>query len=499
MPRARVQAGRVGDERAETYVRLLAEAELRRAGDRLRQLDSALGTDWSDPGMEPFQVSEMAQWRVIRAGRILAAADALDQDFLDRFSYEVSSAIMARSRIHLTWYRRRRVLHRVFTRESGQARPAERADETMWVTPIGRTFGVPHERRPSALHLMSLVRTRTDAMITVVRRAGSSADSASGPPMVTGIRPCPLPYSQLEAVDEHGTRYQVRLEGGQGGTASWLGVARLSPVPPDGLQWLDLAGDGIRLMRLPLWPSAADGGPAAPHTTEPATALPGERLLLLEAERILATADGRGPAEGPVPGEIITVLTQTGAIAAESPVPGQLAALCQRLGAAGHGITVPPADQIPAAWASVIARRDAPVPAHDREVFAPLAQILDVDGARFALAGLSTAAGQSYLHVVGSGTPQLTDRFAWNWQPGFSWWLTDGAGNWHVATASEPWTTSEHGTQAYRLQLTPPLGAVPKTAEVVVTGPATRVRVTVAIGPAPATSGPPARGGAGLT
>ena len=498
MPRARVQAGWVGDELAETYVRLLAEAELRRAADRLRQLDSALGTDWSDPGMEPFQVSEMAQWRVIRAGRILAAAGALDQDFLDRFSYEVSSAIMARSRIHLTWYRRGRVLHRVFTRESGQARLPERADETMWVTPIGRTFGVPHERRPSALHLMSLVRTRTDAMITLVRRAGSP-DSSVAPPRVTEIRPCPLPYSRVEAVDEHGTRYQVRLEGGQGGTASWLGVARLSPVPPSGLQWLDLAGDGTRLIRLPLWPSAARGGPAAPRTAEPAAASPGERLLLLEAERILATADGQGPVQGPVPGEIISVLTQTGAIAAESQVPGQLAALCQRLGAAGHGITVPPASQLPAPWASVIARRGVPLPAHGREVFAPLAQVFDVDGARFALAGLSTAAGQSYLHVVGSGAPQLTERFSWNWQPGFSWWLTDGAGNWHVATASEPWTTSEHGTQAYRLQLTPPLGAVPKTAEVVVTGPATRVRLTVPIGPAPATGGPPARGGTELT
>ena len=215
---------------------------------------------------------------------------------------------------------------------------------------------------------------------------------------------------------------------------------------------------------------------------------PGERLLLLEAERILASGDARGPVQGPVPGEIITVLTQAGAIAADSPVPGQLAALCQRLGAAGHGITVPPAEQIPAQWASVIAQRDAPVPADGPEVFAPLADILpDVDGARFALAGLSTAAGQSHLHVVSSGMPQLADRFAHNWKPGFSWWLRDGAGNWHVATAGEPWASWD-GPQAFRLRLTPPLAAVPDAAEVVVTGPATRVRATVPIRPAPATS-----------
>ena len=91
---------------------------------------------------------------------------------------------------------------------------------------------------------------------------------------------------------------------------------------------------------------------------------------MLEAERILATGDARGPVQGPDPGEIITVLLETGAIAADSPLPGQLAALCQWLGAAGHGITVPPADEIPAHWASVIAHRDAPVPAEGPELFA---------------------------------------------------------------------------------------------------------------------------------
>ena len=121
----------------------------------------------------------------------------------------------------------------------------------------------------------------------------------------------------------------------------------------------------------------------------------GERLLVLEAERVLASGDARGPVEGPVPGEIITVLTETGAIAADSPVPGQLAALCQRLGAAGHGITVPPAGEIPAPWASVIAHREAPEPARDAEVFAPLACVLpDLNGARFALPGLNTAAAR---------------------------------------------------------------------------------------------------------
>jgi hypothetical protein len=436
--------------------------------------------------MAPFAAAESAHWRVIRAGRILAAAGALDRDFLDRFAGELFSAITARSRIMLGWYRRRGVLHTMFARPGGQVVPSGRVGRAMTVTPIGRALRVASGRAPSVLHLMSLVRTGTEAVITVVMRMHWPPDGSSTDLEIIGAGPHHLPYDQLWAVDDQGTRYTVRFEGpGKSGTATWRGIARLSPVPPRGARRLDLVGDGTRLIQLPLRISAARGCLAAPPVTEPVAVRPGERLLVLEAERILACGDARGPVQGPGPGEIITVLTEAGAIAAGSPVPGQLAALCQRLGAAGHGITVPPAAEIPAQWASVIAQRDAPVPADGPEVFAPLACVLpEVDGARFALAGLSTAAGESHLHVVSSGMPQLTDRFEHNWTPGFSWWLRDGAGNWHVATAGEPCTFGD-GTQAFRLRLTPPLAAVPGAAEVVATGPATRVRATVPIRPAP--------------
>jgi hypothetical protein len=481
----------VGDERAETYLRLLAEVQLRRAGDQLRGLDAAAGTDeWPDPGMSPFATAEGALWKVTRAGRILVAAGALDQDFLGPLATDLHAAIKARSRILLNWDRRRGMLHRTMFAPSddGHALPSGRAGRAIRVTPIGRALRVASDRAPSALHLMSLVRTGTEAVITVVIRMHWPPDGSSTDLEITGAGPHHLPYDQLWAVGDQGTRYAVRFEGGTGGTASWRGIARLSPVPPRSARRLDLVGDGTRLIRLPLGPTAARGRQAAPPATEPVAISPGERLLMLEAERILASGDAGGPVQGPDPGEIITVLTEAGAIAADSPVPGQLAALCQRLGAAGHGIAVPPAQEIPAQWASVIAQRDAPVPADGPEVFAPLADILpDVDGAQIALAGLSTAAGQSHLHVVSSGMPQLADRFAHDWRPGFSWWLRDGAGNWHVATAGEPCTLGD-GAQAFRLRLTPPLASVPDAAEVVVTGPATQVRVTVPIHPAPGTS-----------
>jgi hypothetical protein len=136
-----------------------------------------------------------------------------------------------------------------------------------------------------------------------------------------------------------------------------------------------------------------------------------------------------------------------------------------------------PAADIPAEWASVVAHRDAPVPAGAPELFAPLAAVLpDAGGAWIAVAGLSSAAGQSHLHLVCIGLPPVADRFAYNWTPGLSWWLTDGNGNWHVGTAGEPSTFGD-GIQAFRLRLTPPLAAVPDPAELVLTAPSTRIRV----------------------
>jgi hypothetical protein len=483
----------VGDERAETYLRLRAEAELRRAGAELRRLDAAAEDVWADPGMAPFGTSEMAGWKVIRAGRILVAAGVLDQDYLDHLASDLHAAIKVRSRLLLNWDRRRRMLHRAIF-QPPVSRPSPGASQAMRATPIGRVLRVAGDRVPWTLHLMSLVRTQTLAVVTVAMRmhwppGGSSADLE-----LTGAGPHHMPYDQLWAVDDQGARYAVRLEGGRGGTVTWFGVARLSPVPPRHVRRLDLVGDGTRLVQLPLGPDKTPPGRRpVPPTAEPVAAGPGEHLLLLEAERILASGDARGPVEGPEPGEIITVLTGAGAIAADSPVPGQLAALCQRLGAAGHGITVQSAGEIPAPWASVIAHRDAPEPADGAEVFAPLACVFPaVDGARLALAGLSTAAGESHLHVISSGMPGLARRYQWDWTPGLSWWLRDSTGNWHVAMADEPRIpddgmqacTLDDSIQVFWLRLTPPLATISDAAEIVVTGPATRARATVPVQPA---------------
>jgi hypothetical protein len=229
----------VGDERAETYLRLRAEAELRRVRAELRRADAAAGAAPADPGTMPFGAAEMAQWEVLRAGRILVAAGVLDQDYLDRFSGELSVAIKVRSRLLLDWDRRRRsVLY-----HSSYAPPVSRppvsppppgASQAMQVAPLGGALRGAGDRVPWTLHLMSLVRTPAQAVITVAMRMHWPPDGSSADLEHTGAGPHHMPYDQLWAADDQGTRYSVRLEGGPGETATWFGVARgprEGPVP----------------------------------------------------------------------------------------------------------------------------------------------------------------------------------------------------------------------------------------------------------------------------
>ncbi len=145
------------------------------------------------------------------------------------------------------------------------------------------------------------------------------------------------------------------------------------------------------------------------------------------------------------------MLADAGALAPDSRTSGQLAALCAQLGVIGHGITAPPEARIPDRWTSIVAQRQARPTglgsAARAEGFVPLALVLpDIDGTRFALAGLSAGGGQSYLHLAVSGLAEPARRLRPGWRPAFSVWLREPAGRWHIATTRDRLTrTAGHG------------------------------------------------------
>jgi len=104
----------------------------------------------------------------------------------------------------------------------------------------------------------------------------------------------------------------------------------------------------------------------------------------------------------------------------------------------------------------------------------PLAVVLpELDGARFVLAGLS------------SWERQLSIPFAaWGWSPRprvfrpdqpFSWWARDDAGHWHVGR-----TAPFHSmARTYQVEFTPPLHPDARSLDIMLTGSAARVTVSV--------------------
>ena len=146
--------------------------------------------------MAPFKTSEMAGWKVVRAGRVLVAAGVLDQDHLDDLASDLHAAIKVRSRLLLNWDRRRGMLHRTIF-QPPVSRPSPGASQAMRVAPIGRALRITSGRAPWTLHLMSLVRTQTQAVITVAMRMHWPPDGSSADLELTGAGPHHMPYDQL--------------------------------------------------------------------------------------------------------------------------------------------------------------------------------------------------------------------------------------------------------------------------------------------------------------
>src|SRR5580704_10995800 len=330
----------VGDERAHTYLTLLAEQQAR-----------------TSPRSGPDIARSMEQVRW--AGEILALAGVLEESDVRRIASELEAALLIRSDL-------KRPLYAVRVGWALDALTDFRGPDRRWwgpaspmgITPIGRTIRVAHERAPSELHLMNLVCSPGGMVITAAMRVRWPSDGSCADLELTGAGPHLLPYEELRAADDRGTGYRVSMTG-EGGDLTWQGAIGLhgtpgqhGPLPPRA-RWLDLIADGTqRLVRIEVDPAdVRPAGAAGPAPADP----PGERLLTWLAERILASAwDDGGPSVDPRLDELVTVLTGAGALPADSPVPGRLAALCERLGVAGHPVSAPPAADLPACWAQVM-------------------------------------------------------------------------------------------------------------------------------------------------
>jgi len=163
-----------------------------------------------------------------------------------------------------------------------------------------------------------------------------------------------------------------------------------------------------------------------------------------------------------------------------SPVPGRLAAVCAGMRVSGHGITAPPAHDLPEPWLSLLAhyQRRKPETVPVRDGYAAVAAALpELDGIRLALLSLLNTDGGSWLQALARGLEPETPGgpFGINAYFPLSVWIRDSGGRWH---ACRPAGWHRHnGEHVLKLQLVPPLTRPTAWIEVLAAGPSAQVRV----------------------
>jgi hypothetical protein len=425
-------------ERAETYLRLLAEAELRRATTMAAR---------SSPG----------RWhsaRLALAAQALSAVGAVGADVADQIRADVGLAVAVR--------------HRLPARGPGPDRIRLTSQRTSWrVVPVGQVI----EIRDGDLRREVLVM--------------ACAQSADGAQLIA----VGWPFRPFTAADDRGIRYLISWQIGPAVTQ-----LPLQPDPPHQIRWLDLTtAAGEPATRIDLAPQ----DPAPDVTVTRHAHSPGELLLDAIAARILTAAARSGQnnhgqptaaspelrALGDGPGHLVAALHAADQLPPDSPVPGQLAGLCARLGIDGHGITAPPNEDLPERWQSILtplARREPRAPSPPGILAAAVAELPELDSAQITIIGLHHGERGTIMHLLVSGvTLEEEWAYARGVRPLPVLWIRDSDGRWHATDLAGVSPLGNTGVTIVSMRIVPPLDRGTTWIEIAAAGPSAQVRATL--------------------
>jgi hypothetical protein len=432
----------VDQERAETYLRLLAEAELRRV------MTMPAGGNQGRPMSARFKLVAQA----------LTAVGAVSAEVVAEIQADADLAVA-----------RRRPLYRSGTRwlpagRPGRIRPPPRPGP--WrVVPVGQLITIQDDDGRRDLLLVAYVQSANGGRLT-----------AAG----LGFRP-------LGATDDRGASYRLAFRGHPA-----AGELVLVPDPQHRIRWLDLIpAAGQPAIRIDLDPHI----PVPDATVTRTMNSSGELLLDVIAARILAGADfspgnpgqltGAGADLrafiGDGPGHIVAALREAGLLPPDSPVPGQLAGLCARLGIDGHGITSRPEPDLPERWRSILtppSRGGPPAPLVPGILAATVAELPELDGATIKVAGLHHGRRGTIVHLLVSGvTPEGDWEYGRGVRPLPVLWIRDSDGRWHTTQLAGVTPFGDPGVIGLWLRIVPPLERGTAWIELSASGRSAEVRV----------------------
>jgi hypothetical protein len=469
-------------ECAEAHLRRLAEAELRRV--------PALPTD------------NTVSHRLALVAQALVAVGAIDVGTTEQIQAEVDLALTLRQAGSsdaaspdpgVAIQARLDGLAQVQLDQAARAFPV--SGPSAWhpasrrIVPVGRVIQISDADLHSELHLLTYAHTPDGARFTVAigTRKSSGLHGSRG----RLCRPPQRRPRQFTATDDQGITYLLSFRAG-----SRTGVIELDPDPPQEIRWLDLTTTpGEPAIRIELDPPDPPVPAPAVIVTRKAKS-PGELLLEVIAARLLTvavtfpqdTSEQLAAARRELLwlaaedrlGHIITALQAAGALPAASPVPSQLAGLCARLGVSGHGITAPPADDLPEPWESMLTRY------HCREPYPALAagswatavvELPEQDGAKIAILDLHHSEPGTILHMLVSGVTTEND---WPYsrvvRPLPVLWIQDSSARWHTTQAYGTGRPGGNGEVVLWLDIKPPLERGTTWVDVVAAGQLAEVR-----------------------
>lgn len=488
-------------ERAQTHLRLLAEAELRHAS--------------APNGEIAVPVTGRNSARLARVAQALIAVGALDAAIAEAILADFDLAITVRQprpqgvpiAMRPPGIRRRLARYVQATaamgpqayvtsaaqpgpgrgivgsggllnlQQPGQLRPAEHVPDRS--VPVGMMFPLHQDEAYGELYLLAYSHTTSGARFSIAARLRAHPHHLPTNPAGVDL------LQNLSATDDRGNPYTLGFSGG-GNDIGWTGVLDLHPTPPAGIRWLELSVQDGTPHRISLESPARS--PAV--TVTEAGGSPGDHYLNVVAARLLtealnrpaaragwyASSPGRGDgylATGL--GDVVDALTAAGTLSPLSQVPGQLATLCESLAVPDHGITATPAADLPKPWLSLLThinRRKRSIESQRAGYAGAAVTLPQLDGVTVSILGLHSDRDGTMLHVHASGlAPGELEPAS---LPVL--WLCDGAGRWHVVSPNG-WQRQDREVTA-QLRVLPPLTSG-SSLDVIARGRSAEVRATL--------------------
>jgi hypothetical protein len=399
----------------------------------------------------------------------LARAGVIDQATADSIVAGLETALAARDRIDPE-----RAIMRHFRQHRRPARPAA---GPYLAAPVGVRFPAGPETGLADVRLFSLVIAPDRAVLTVAGRLSDENLRSRH------LDPWPLfGRNPPVAADDRGNRYQFHEDSGWSDDENWGGILRLSPIPPAGIQWLDLTmvpGSAPVRVAVPGPGREDEGAPGGVAAASPAE-------LMIESAALnllhLAAGDGHELLWQDLSGvaDIVTALDEVGALEPARATVGRLVTLTRHLGVAipaALSAAAPPGTpaELPESWRNLLDNRGR----HDGPVgLAPAAAVLpELDRVRFALVGLRSDEAGADLDVMGWGSQVVRHYWFDSSVRLWSWSARDDRGRWHVAEEASSSASDHHADLT--LRLVPPLHPQASSLEVTVAGQTGRATVTV--------------------